>query len=156
MYPYQELIDESLDAYPEGAPLDLNKFHRVLTETGLRTPVLWLLGDFSEFSGVVQSLEKRHVQNKELELHLGFRGLADRDYRFAAERFEQAQRLAGGDATSSYYRILALAYAGEQEEAERLLAQLRLNGKGGHDRRFWDYCTRTLGLKIDASPISLQ
>jgi predicted membrane-bound spermidine synthase len=157
VYPYQELLDESLDAYPEPGPLDLNKLHRVLTETDLRTPVLWLLGDFSEFSEVIQSREKRPVQNvQNKELHLGFRDLADRNYRFAAERFEQAQRLAGGDASSSYYRILALAYDGQQEEAERLFAQLRLDGKGGQDKTFWDFCSRTLGLKIDASPISLQ
>jgi len=149
LYPYQVFIDESLDTYPTPVPVNMENLHRVLTETDLRTPVLWLLGDLSEFSGVVQSLADRRVENEPLELHLGFREMAKRDYRYAADHFQQAQRLGGNDSNLYYYRILALAYAGERAEAERLAAELRLLPNRADDNPFWDFCRRRLGLKIN-------
>lgn len=152
LYPYQVFIDESLDAYPDPAPVNMERLHKVLTETELRTPVLWLLGDMSEFSGVSQSLAERGVENQVLEINLGFREMAKRDYLSAADRFEHAQRMGGNRSNPYYYRILALAYAGEREKAEELSAELRLIPARGDDAAFWSFCTRRFGMKISPAP----
>ena len=75
--------------------------------------------------------------------------MADRNYGAAESHFEKAQILGRGNINLHYYRILALAYAGEQEQAEKLARELRSKRPPTrNDGRFWEFCSKTLGLVI--------
>jgi spermidine synthase len=149
-YPYQAIIDYSLDVY--SAPrrsLQLDELNLILTKTNLRTPVLWLLGDYTEFSGVIEGLVERNVAHEQVELYLGFREMADRNYGAAESHFGKAQTLGRGNINMHYYRILALAYAGDQKQAQELAQELRSKqGPTRNDSRFWEFCAKTFGISI--------
>ena len=147
-YPYQAIIDYSLNEYfATRRSLQLEELNLILTETNLRTPALWLLGDYTEFSGIIEALVERNVTHEQVELYLGFREMADRNYVAAERHFDRSQVLGGGNINLHYYRILALAYAGDQQQAEQLARELRSKqGPMRNDSRFWEFCANTLGL----------
>lgn len=125
-YPWQAMIDWALDVYFGARPIPLEPLHRVLTQTELRTTPLWLLGDFMEPSGAVETLVAKGEINAEVAFLLGLRAMAERRFLEAEEHFQRAQDLEGENAglDNYYYRILALGYGGELDEAEALVAEL--------------------------------
>jgi spermidine synthase len=151
-YRYQALIDDCLDAYPNPRPIPLSQLHMILTETDLRTPALWLLGDTGAFSGVIEKLSRGRVDDPTVETHLGLRELSNRDYKSADRHFQRAQELGDEGQAPYYYRVLALAYAGDLETAQSVVTEFA--GKFGAvqsgESAFWDFVNRNFGLSRPA------
>jgi hypothetical protein len=147
-YRYQARIDECLDPYPNPRPIPLTELHTILTETDLRTPALWLLGDTAEFSGVIERLLKSRGADPTVELHLGLRALADRRYHEADRHFQRAQQLGDDGQAFYYYRVLALAYAGDLEAAQSVVTEFagRFGAVRSGESVFCDFVNRTFGL----------
>jgi hypothetical protein len=147
-YRYQASIDECLNVYPNPRPIPLTELHMILTETDLRTPALWLLGDTAEFSGIIERLSRKGGDDATVEFHLGLRGLAGRAYQEADRHFQRAQELGDEGQALYYYRILALSYAGDLEVAQSVVTEFA--GKFGAvqsgESVFWDFVNRNFGL----------
>jgi hypothetical protein len=148
-FPYQEIIERSLDVSGGNQPLFLEDLDRVLTQTELRTPALWLMGDTHEFSGVIEALVRKSVLDETVHYYLGLRAMASREHDKAEEHFRTAQALGGGDPKMYYYRILALGYAGRLKEAEEVAGELvvKLPASAREDE-FWKFCRRRFGLEL--------
>jgi len=148
-YRYQALIEDCLGVYPNLRPVPLAELHMILTETDLRTPALWLLGDTTEFSGIIERLSKSRRDDPTVEHHLGLRELASRNYLGADLHFQRAQQLGDNGQGLFYNRILALAYAGDLEEAQTVAAEFagKFSAVGSGDLAFWDFCRKNFGLR---------
>jgi spermidine synthase len=145
--PYESFAEVGLDAGPGGLSVYLEPIDRILSETSLRTPALWLMGDHAEPSGVIESFVERNELNETVHYHLGLRAFAERRFDEAERHFASAQQLGVGNTELQYYRILALAYAGRLEEAGALARTL----PGGTstqrgDEGFWNFCQKRFGL----------
>jgi predicted membrane-bound spermidine synthase len=146
--PYENFAEVGLDAGPGSLPVYLEPIDRILTETRLRTPALWLMGDHAETSGVIESFVERNELNETVYYHLGLRAFAERRFDEAERHFASAQELGVGKTELQYYRILALAYAGRLEDAEALARELPPAPSSNRaDEAFWNFCQRRFGLE---------
>jgi tetratricopeptide (TPR) repeat protein len=151
-FPYQAMLERCLGAGGGGWPLPVQELDRVLADTDLRTPALWLLGDLHEFSGVIESLVAKNAYSAPVHYHLGLRAMASRDYLQAEEHFRKAQTMSGHQRLF-YYRILALAYANQLQEARKLANELLSKAPAREeDAGFWEFCRLRFELEMERTP----
>ena len=153
-YQWQAMVDWALDVYLGARPIPMEPLNRVLTQTQLRTTALWLLGEFMEPSGAVEALVARGDVDGEVTFILGLRAMAERRFLEADEYFRRAQELEGGSTgvENHFYRILALGYGGQLDEAEALAAELaRSTGAGWEDSEFGRFYAQTFGTEARGS-----
>jgi predicted membrane-bound spermidine synthase len=153
-YEWQTMVDWALDVYLGKRPIPLEPLDRVLTQTRLRTTALWLLGEFMEPSGAVEALVARGEVDGEVAFILGLRALAERRFLEADEHFKRAQELErGGTGLENHsYRILALGYGGQLEEARALSTELaHAIGAGWEDSELGRFYAQNFGVDARGS-----
>jgi spermidine synthase len=121
--------------------------YRVLTDSNLSAPALWLLGSDSDLQGVVDRADAQRRALPELQLHLGIRLLAARDYAGAIAALERAEAAEPQRRQALGLRIFALALDGRVEAARRL-AHARFDdiGAAGRLGSFWQWMGERFGI----------
>lgn len=118
----------------------IDRLHKVLTETNLRTLPLWLLGT----DEVRQRIAERADPGSAVaEYAHGLRALSGRDYHGAAVALSRARRAGGGDAVLPLLAY-AVAVSGHLDDARRI-AQIA-KATNDDERAFWGWMTRTFGV----------
>jgi spermidine synthase len=122
--------------------------HAVLTETDLRTLVLWLLDTDADALRAIDRSIARGDPAGPHAMELGARALADRDFERAAHYFEGAVAHEPANPSAFHYQLYALCLAGRVAEAERVVERsperLRSDGRDGG---FWIWMSETFGLR---------
>ena len=95
--PYFEFQD-LINAYSVGTgltpSLGMDRVHRLLTRSPLKTLVLWELGSDSDIQRVVSNADSQTLANPILQYHLGIRFLAERNYEAAVQPLRRAEQAA--------------------------------------------------------------
>src|SRR5215467_9098628 len=121
----------------------LRAAHYALTETSLRTAVLWFLGTNPLYESALQ----RAVDDGSglVEYATGLMAIADRDYGRAALYLGRAHAKSPQDAYTELYRVFALCMAGRIEEAKK--AALPIRGATTPDEAsFWQWMNLKFGI----------
>jgi predicted membrane-bound spermidine synthase len=144
----QKVINDTLSAmYRMRAPVGIGELEATLTETGLRTPVLWIMGSSAEEQRAAALARRAGNREPMLDEIQGIGAMADRDYRRAAELLGRAEAFAAQGDRLRRYRILALGLAGEREQAGLLLESSGAwTRKPGADLVEWTLLATRLGL----------
>jgi spermidine synthase len=98
-----------------------------LTETSLRTPVLWLLGSGVREQEIAARAKARGVDDPALDELLAVEALSNRDYLEAEARFRTAQARSSAPERLLQLRVLSLCLAGRKGAAAAL------GGTASHD-----------------------
>ena len=153
-------VQEVVNAFSYGAPpVGVPEVHRLLTGTGLRTIVLWLMGSDPDVQQVIDAVPPAERTDPELQFHLGLRRIAERDYAAAIAPLERAEVSPQRRTEAFGLRIFALSMAGRIDEAARLARardaeNLRARGiaPGSLDDTalppFWAWMTSTFGFRL--------
>jgi hypothetical protein len=155
--PYFDFQD-IINAYSDGRPSRMDDVHRVLTQSTLMTPPLWLLGSSWDLQQIVATAEPADFAYPLLQFHLGVRALSERHYDAAAELFGRSETSREIRANAFGLRIYALCMAGRTDEAQRAVhervsrnagpggkAALSLNGAARAP--FWMFMRHTFGIE---------
>lgn len=97
-------------------------FHKILTTTDLKMPVLFALGSDANIQQVVNNALKNGNSNPGFSYHLAARYFAERKYADSEKEFAKCEQLASGPERwdISCYRMYLLFLLGEKEKAIRL------------------------------------
>jgi len=142
---WQELLNRRLVVgHPE--PPGNESLYRVLTETSLRAPALWMLGSSAEEQRLARSLPAGRAARSDVQRVLGIGALADRNYESSARHFRRAHR-GRFDPRTANLEILALCLAGEIERASRVARRLvgEVDAAARNDGH-WRWLESTFGL----------
>ena len=106
----------------------LRDFNRVLTQSDLRTPILWMLGSGADEQEILSRVMSQSDSiTEEMHYHLGARALANRDYLEAEAHFSKIRDPASQYVNTSFLRIFALCLQGDLGRAEELARELVLS-----------------------------
>ncbi|MCB0588759.1 MAG: tetratricopeptide repeat protein, partial [Phaeodactylibacter sp.] len=83
-----------------------------------------MAGDYGRAREIGLAMQELYPDNSEARWILGMIDYTLKNYTSAVDYFREAVRLSGGEAWSEMHLAMALAKAGQREEAERLLAKL--------------------------------
>ena len=115
--------DVFLATWKDDARGRIEAAHRLLTETPLEAPVLWLLGSDADLQRVVSEHLEGAPEAGGVTMHRAMRALSERRYDAAADLFATAAADADGEQLllrdAHRYRIYALCMAGRRAEATR-------------------------------------
>jgi predicted membrane-bound spermidine synthase len=103
-------------------PSGLGELHALLSRSGLRTAVLWLMGSDVFEERAARAAAERGTDDPEIDEVLGIAAMADRDYAGAERRFARAQPHSRAAGRLLAWRVLALCLAGEADAAAALAA----------------------------------
>ena len=146
-FPIQGAVNRSLVSGFKGVSEALPALHRVLTQSSLYTLALWLSGSGDDEQRSASLASAKQLHSPDLELHLGARALAQRDYDRAEAHFRAAE--AGGLTFRGlvYHRLYALCMAGKLQEAAALAAQSGVRqGQAPDDGAVWRFLSETFAL----------
>jgi hypothetical protein len=150
-FPFQRAIIEA--ALPDfgDAAARLQRVHRLITASPLRTLVLWQLGSNASNQRAAALASAKGRRGSALDFESGARALAQRDFARAAERFRRAERQRGARRDALYYRIYALCMDGRIDEAKAAAADSGLSeGREGGDREVWRFLSQSFDLGAGA------
>jgi hypothetical protein len=152
-FEWQQLLNDFLWGAGDPSESSVGDLHRVLTRSSLRTPALWLLGSDADRQRILEQADAGRRAHPALQLHLGMRRLAARDYAGALEPLQRAEAAEQLRPRALGLRIFALAMDGQLEEARRL-ARVHFEevGEGGRLRSFW----RWMGAQFGIDPRGLE
>ena len=121
----------------------LRAAHYVLTETSLRTPVLWFLGTNPLYESALQ----RAVDDGSglVEYATGLIAIADRNYERAAFYLGRAHTKAPQDAFTEVYRVFALCMAGRVDDAKKAAVPVRRTTTPD-EASFWQWMALKFGI----------
>ena len=144
----QKIINDFFSGlYGIRRPAGIGDLESVLTGTGLRTPVLWIMGSNADEERAAAEARGKGIRAPKLDAVEGIGAMADRDYRRAAELLARAEPFAPQGDALRRYRILALGLAGERARAAALLdAAGAGTGMPGADSSEWSLLAERLGL----------
>jgi hypothetical protein len=130
--------------------------HRLLTRSSLSTPIVWRLASNADIQRVVADATPEELANPLLQLHLGIRLLAERNYAAAADALSRAEQLPEISDNAFALHIYALCMSGETRQAEDLTREpfaqfLRATGQSGAvpDASlppYWRWMKKTFGI----------
>jgi len=154
---HQELINQSVYAPVVDLDRQIEGLHAVLSETDLRTPVLWALKSDADIQRVMDRLGPADRLRPELQFHLGAHLLAERRYAEAVEPLRRAEADPQLRRDAFRLRVYALCQARRQTEAEQLARRRYVLAGSPHPLpAFWTWMTATFGLDPTAqTPSSL-
>jgi spermidine synthase len=154
-FDFQRLVNELLLDEPNPETSRVAELHRVLRDSTLRTPVLWLLGSDADRQHLLDVLPPTEQTRPELQLELAIRRIADRDFEGALAPLENAEHLPEKRRTASGLRILALAMAGRLEAATELAdARYHELGEDGRMASFWQWLAAEYGIDPRGLPLA--
>ena len=118
--------------WESGRPVrDIDRLHRLLSDTPLRTLPLWVMGSDS----VTEGIARRHDDGSGGVMYVrGLTALANRDYPGAAAAFSEATRRGLSDGALRPMLAYALALSRRTDEAARLIPTQPDNDD---QRQFW-------------------
>jgi hypothetical protein len=103
------------------------EFHRVLTQSDLRAPILWMLGSEEDVQKILsRAISQNDFITDEMHYHLGAGALADRDYLKAEAHFAEIRDPAAMYVDASFLRLYAVCVQGEHGRAGELARELVL------------------------------
>lgn len=103
----------------------LREFNRVLNQSDLRVPILWMLGSGMDEQGILaRAISKSDSITEEMRYHLGARAFADRDYLEVEEHLSKIQNPSAQYVNTSFLRIFASCLQGDLDRAEELAREL--------------------------------
>ena len=100
--------------------LALDDVHRVLTGSTVGTPVMWRLASNADVQQVVANATPDELMNPLLQYHLAIRQLSERNYRRAADAFEQAMQAPEVRDNAFVLYIYALCMSGQRAKAQAI------------------------------------
>jgi hypothetical protein len=127
---------------------DVEPLHAALTESELRSPVLWLLDSDLDAQRAARAAQAATPDDPAVLRHLAVGALAERRYGEAAELFGRAEARSAGGSRRDLFRlqVYALCLAGRVAEADRL-AEARYAERGpGPLPPFWGWLRSAFGL----------
>lgn len=127
-----------------GGPAPLERLHKVVSGSTLRTLVLWLLGSDEYRQRIVDVVRAHGSDGPDVHFHLAVRALADRDYSRAAVAFERTVLVDPSRRSLWIYQAYSLCMAGQLDEA-RSLGRLRRGGSSAEEEA-WSWLHRTFDL----------
>jgi hypothetical protein len=129
--------------WDSGRPVrDIDRLHRLLTETPLRTLPLWVMGSDT----VTEGIARRHDDGSGGVMYVrGLSALANRDYPGAAAAFSEAVRRGLSEPALRPMLAYSLALSRRTEEAARLVPR-----QPGDDdqQQFWVWLRNTFGIGL--------
>lgn len=132
-----------INAYTAGRYSTLAAAHAVLTQSPLRTPVLWLLGSDWDTQRVLNEASPAEIGQPRLQFQLGIRLLAERSFVAAAASFSRAEGLPELRGRAFAFRIYAMCLAGQLDDARRFV-DARSNETRGET---WEWLMKTFELR---------
>jgi hypothetical protein len=117
--------------------------HYVLTETSLRTPVLWFLGTNPLYENALRGA----VDDGSglIDYATGLIAIADRDYNRAAVYLARAHEKSTQDTYTELVRVFALCMAGRIEEAKKVAFPVR-STRTSDEASFWQWMALKFGI----------
>ncbi len=137
---------------------DIAALHRAITESDLRSPVLWLLESDADAQRVVRGIDGPAREHAEVWTHLAAGALAERRFDEAADLFARLEGASGGALRRDAFRlrVYALCLAGRVEEAERL-AEVRYAERAPASLPpFWGWMRDTFGIDPSRATAAAQ
>jgi spermidine synthase len=114
--PYFEFQD-IINAYFDGNHVPtLDVVRHILTDTSLKTLVLWCLGSDSDSQEIVASADAGTLTQPDVQFHLGVQLMAERRYAAAVEPLRQAEASPVLHDSAAPLRIVALCMSGQIRE----------------------------------------
>ncbi len=149
--PYFEL-QRLLDSFSEGIRSDrwserLGDLRAVLAGSGLRAPVLWLLGSDGDAQRIVARAPQALRREPRAQLHIAIGHLAERRPLEALEALARAERAPETQEWALALRLFTLCTLDRCDEARRLAAE-RGPALGDHPRvrDYWEWMRYAFGL----------
>lgn len=143
-FDYQGLIN----AYTSRTVEPWDAVHRLLTESPLKTPVLWLLTSNADLQRGIEQASPQELALPMLQLHLGARLLSERSYAAAAGSFRRAEAGATQPDRVFGLQVYSLCLAGAAEDARALVAERKNLVKGD---AFWQMVGRACQFEVPAT-----
>ncbi|HSG05952.1 MAG TPA: hypothetical protein VLB09_06100, partial [Nitrospiria bacterium] len=119
-FEFQDMINDRWFSPRAGHEVAIEDVHRLLTETPLKVPILWLLGSSGDAQRVLEEVEAIDRENPQFYYHQGIRELSERNFPEAARLFEKAEIQESLRVKAFRFRVYATAMAGRLEEAKKL------------------------------------
>ncbi|MBI3932651.1 MAG: spermidine synthase [Acidobacteria bacterium] len=142
-----------LRPYTGGPGPGLPGLTRLLTQTRLRTPVLWLMGPTHAELRAAAGALAAGVRDPALDEIRGAQAMAEREYLRAEEHLARAQPHAFHGAQILRWRVLALLLAGEKARAAELVRTTpQLVAPRDDPRGEWRWLSEQFGLALPSSP----
>ncbi|MCP3984108.1 MAG: spermidine synthase [bacterium] len=121
------------------------KLHQLLTETPLRTNLLWLLGTSKDEVECSRTAREAGSFDPRIEMALAIDALADRRFEDAAEQFGTARQGARALREALYLQIFALEMAGQHEQAKALASKYLRPMHSESEAQYIDFLDLTFG-----------
>ena len=138
-----------INAYGYGSPpVTIDDAHQVLTQSPFTTLVTWLLGSSADVQQIIDTAAPAELAQPELQLHLGIRRIAEREYASAVEPLRRAEAAAPLRSQAFGFRVFALCMSGQLREAQRLVSERR--GPVDRSAPFWTWIRETFELRVGA------
>jgi spermidine synthase len=152
-FEWQGILNDLLWEVGDPRESSVGDLHGVLTRSSLRAPALWLMGSDADRQRILEQADAGRRAHPALQLHLGMRRLAARDYAGALEPLQRAEVAEPLRRQALGLRIFALAMDGRVETA-RHLARTRFEelGEAGRMPSFW----RWMGAQFGIDPRGLE
>ncbi len=141
---YQGLIN----AYASGQIEPWDAVHALLTQSLLKTPVLWLLTSNADLQLGIEAASPEELGLPIVQVHLGVRLLSERSYLAAAKSFERAEAGASQRDRALGLQLYALCLGGQAARAQAIAAARPADVKNDV---FWQFVGRHCGIEVPAS-----
>jgi spermidine synthase len=116
----QHIINAHMYGNLVAQSLALDDVHRVLSGSTVRTPVMWRLASNADIQQVVANATPDELMNPLLQYHLAIRQLSERNYRRAADAFEQATQAPEVRDNAFVLYVYALCMSGQRARAQTI------------------------------------
>jgi predicted membrane-bound spermidine synthase len=150
-FPWQRMINARL-VY-DGSTLSERDLHGVLTQSGLRTLPLWMLGTEVDEVRLARGIAPESESHPDADRIRGLGALADRDFAAAATWLARARSARPADGRLAGLEIYALCLADRRDEAlvrARALVASHPDAAASHE--YWRFLAETFGLPDPRRP----
>lgn len=121
--------------------------HTLLTQSPLKTPVLWLLTSNADLQRGLEAASPEDLGQPVLQVHLGARLLSERSYAAAARSFARAEPGATQKDRAFGLQLYALCMGGEGDRARAMAAERR---KDITPTAFWRFVGAACQFEVPA------
>jgi spermidine synthase len=149
-FPVNRPVQQYLWSAQGGPPVGLPQLHAVLTDSSLRTPVLWLMWSSAREQEIARRARARGLAHPALDHFLAIEAMADRDYARAESLIVHAQRFDPASEPLAQWRVLALCLLGRTGEAASVAGESARKGLV-RDVANWTWLTERFRLLNPAS-----
>jgi hypothetical protein len=154
---HQSLINRFGDVSEVNLDRDIEGLHTVLSETDLRTPVLWALRSDADMRRVIDGLEPAQREHPIAQYYLGVQLLSERRYAEAADPLRRAEAARHVRRDAFRLRVYALCQAGKVREAQQLTRERYAEaGAPNPVPAFWAWMGQAFGIDPASERLTLS